>query len=126
MQGLFERFAGGVALALECVSVLLIAWGALRALLLVWKVRPDDVRDPQGTSSGRGVFLQLGRFLLLGLEFTLAADVVRTAIAPSWDDIGKLGAIALIRTFLNYFLERDIEHARAQVRESSPAAPPAE
>jgi uncharacterized membrane protein len=46
---------------------------------------------------------------LLGLEFELAADIVRTAIAPSWTEIGQLGAIAVIRTFLNYFLERDVE-----------------
>jgi uncharacterized membrane protein len=47
--------------------------------------------------------------LLLGLEFELAADIVRSAISPSWTEIGQLGAIALIRTFLNYFLERDVE-----------------
>ena len=43
--------------------------------------------------------------------YMLAADIVRTAIAPSWDDIGQLAAIAVIRTFLNYFLERDLEAA---------------
>ena len=46
----------------------------------------------------------------MGLEFELAADIIRTAITPSWTDIGQLGVIALIRTFLNYFLERDVEH----------------
>jgi uncharacterized membrane protein len=48
-------------------------------------------------------------WIVLALEFALAADIVRTAIAPTWDDIGRLGAIALIRTALNYFLERDME-----------------
>ena len=56
------------------------------------------------------VWLGFGVWLLLGLEFELAADIIRTAIAPSWADIGQLGAIAVIRTFLNYFLERDVEH----------------
>jgi uncharacterized membrane protein len=46
----------------------------------------------------------------LGLEFELAADIIRTAIAPTWTDIGQLAAIGLIRTFLNYFLEKDLEH----------------
>ena len=46
---------------------------------------------------------------MLALEFALAADIVRTAIAPTWDDIGHLGAIALIRTILNYFLEKDMQ-----------------
>jgi uncharacterized membrane protein len=48
-------------------------------------------------------------WLILGLEFELGADVVRTAISPSWSAIGQLGAIATIRTVLNYFLEKDIE-----------------
>ncbi len=47
--------------------------------------------------------------MLLGLEFELAADVVRSVISPSWTEIGQLGAIAVIRTFLNYFLEKDLE-----------------
>ena len=51
------------------------------------------------------------RWLILGLEFMLAADIVRTVIAPTWHDIGQLAAIAVIRTFLNYFLERDLEAA---------------
>lgn len=53
--------------------------------------------------------LQLGRWLAIALEFLLAADILLTAIAPTWEDIGKLGAIALIRTALNYFLEREID-----------------
>ena len=45
---------------------------------------------------------------LLALEFALAADLVRTAVAPTWDDISKLAVIATIRTMLNYFLAKDI------------------
>ena len=54
------------------------------------------------------VRLTLGRFLALGLEFQLASDVLRTAISPSFQEIGKLAAIAAIRTALNYFLAREI------------------
>jgi uncharacterized membrane protein len=114
MERWFGQLASGVALGLELLSILLIAWGALRALVAVAR-KGEHART-------QSVFLTLGRYVLLGLEFTLAADVVRTAIAPSWDDIGKLGAIALIRTFLNHFLERDIDHARA---EEAPATAPA-
>jgi uncharacterized membrane protein len=49
--------------------------------------------------------------LLLALEFMLAADIVRTAIAPTWQQIGQLAAIAAIRTFLSYFLEVDLERS---------------
>lgn len=116
MESLFDRFAKAVALALEGVSVLLIGFGALIAIILVVQMRKPDIQNPQNSTKGRSVFLTLGRFLLLGLEFTLAADVVRTAIAPSWNDIGKLASIAVIRTFLNYFLERDIERAGEPAR----------
>ena len=53
--------------------------------------------------------LTLARYLALALEFQLGADILSTAIAPSWDQIGKLGAIAVIRTGLNYFLMREMK-----------------
>jgi uncharacterized membrane protein len=61
------------------------------------------------------VRLDLGRFLTLGLEFQLASDVLRTAIAPTFKEIGELAAVAAIRTALNFFLEREIRAERAEV-----------
>ncbi|MET7389431.1 DUF1622 domain-containing protein [Streptomyces sp. NPDC005529] len=61
------------------------------------------------------VRLTLGRFLLLGLEFQLASDILRTAISPTFREIGQLAAIAAIRTALNYFLGREIKEERAQI-----------
>lgn len=55
--------------------------------------------------------LQLGRVLALGLEFSVASDILRTAVAPNRQDILNLGAIVLLRTLLNYFLEREIQQA---------------
>jgi hypothetical protein len=54
--------------------------------------------------------LEFGRAIGLALELMLAADVLATAVAPSWNDIGQLAAIATIRTVLNYFLEQDLEN----------------
>lgn len=61
------------------------------------------------------VRLGLGRFLALGLEFQLASDVLRTAIAPSFEEIGQLAAIAAIRTALNYFLAKELERESEEV-----------
>lgn len=61
------------------------------------------------------VRLGLGRYLALGLEFQLAGDVLRTAVAPSFREIGQLAAVAAIRTALNYFLAREINAERRQV-----------
>jgi uncharacterized membrane protein len=55
--------------------------------------------------------LQLGRSLGLGLEFLIAADILRTAVAPSWTIIGQLAAIIGLRTALEFFLKRDIEQS---------------
>jgi uncharacterized membrane protein len=53
---------------------------------------------------------------LLALEFALAADILRTAIAPGREEIGKPAAIAALRTVLNFFLQREIEHAARAAR----------
>ena len=63
------------------------------------------------------VRLTLGRFLALGLEFQLASDVLRTAVAPSFEELGQLAAVAAIRTALNYFLAKEIAEERRQVAE---------
>ncbi len=67
---------------------------------------------------------RLGRWLAVALEFTLAADVLRTAIAPSWEEIGKLAAIATLRTLLNYFLQREIEAAAQHEERAAQAGAP--
>jgi len=63
------------------------------------------------------VRLGLGRYLALGLEFQLAGDILRTAIAPTFAEIGQLAAVAAIRTALNYFLNREIREERAELAE---------
>lgn len=64
------------------------------------------------------VRLRLGRWLAVALEFLLAADVLRTAVAPTWNEIGKLAAIATLRTLLNYFLQKEIDRARRSAEAS--------
>ena len=64
--------------------------------------------------------LLLGRWLALSLELMLAADILRTLIAPTWDEIGRLGAIVVLRTTLNYFLEREIEQALVRKTDNVP------
>jgi uncharacterized membrane protein len=52
------------------------------------------------------------RWLVAGLTFQLAADIVSTTSAPTWQEIGRLAAIAGIRTFLSYFLDREVDSTR--------------
>jgi uncharacterized membrane protein len=78
-----------------------------------------------GSALGRGdsyeeIRLLLGRHLALGLEFQLGADILGTAVSPSFSEIGKLGAIATIRTLLNYFLQRELKGEAARVGAPAP------
>jgi uncharacterized membrane protein len=72
----------------------------------------------------RAVWLRYARWLVAGLTFQRAADILETAIAPSWEDIGRLGAIAVIRTFLNFFLERDLTEVLERRDERPKRRPP--
>lgn len=60
----------------------------------------------------RDVWLRYARWLVAGLTFQLAADIIETSIATGWEAVGRLAAIAVIRTFLNFFLERDLVEVR--------------
>ncbi len=105
VDGQFKQIAETVALIIQAGAVLVVTFGALQALGLVaaaiWQREADSPR-------GREIWLKFATWILLALEFALAADLVRTAVAPTWDDIGKLTVIATIRTMLNYFLAKDI------------------
>jgi uncharacterized membrane protein len=77
----------------------------------------------EGMAPFAPVRLDLGRFLALGLEFQLAADILRTAVAPSFNELAQLAAIAAIRTALNFFLGREIKEQRELVQADQAAAP---
>jgi uncharacterized membrane protein len=111
----FKEFAGYIALAVEVGAAIVIALGALEAFFLILR-RPFGGR--MGLGDKKEVWLHFAAWLVIGLEFELAADVLRTAISPTWDDIGQLASIAVIRTVLNYFLGKDIE----KFQERSPEA----
>lgn len=118
----FKRFAAIVALLVEAGTVLLVLVGAVEALVELFRSRIRGRRV--GPFHDRGVWQRFARWLILALEFALAADIVRTAISPTWNDIGQLGAIAAIRTGLNYFLERDVEHTADQPQTQLQGPPP--
>jgi uncharacterized membrane protein len=114
VEELFQRWAGHLALFVEAFSALLIAIGVIEG---VWML----VTSPR-EGRRKAVWRRFAVWLLLGLEFQLGADIVRTAISPTWTQIGQLGAIAVIRTFLNHFLEKDLEKYRSAGEGSLPPA----
>lgn len=96
------RFLG---IIVDAAAALIIAHAVVRAMVNYARIIVKHETDKLE------VRLDLGKSLALALEFLLAADILRTAVAPNWDDIGKLAAIAALRTLLNYFLERELKHA---------------
>jgi uncharacterized membrane protein len=94
-------------LGIETIGAILIAVGVIIAVVLLIRVLLR--RETSGFTATR---LVLARYLALALEFQLGADILSTAIAPTWDQIGKLGAIAVIRTALNYFLMLEMKEER--------------
>jgi uncharacterized membrane protein len=84
--------------------------GGRTGLGALWLFVP--LRQSNGESDAKEVVrLRFGRWLAVALELELGADILRTAVAPTWTEIGQLGAIAALRTALNYFLQIEIDKA---------------
>lgn len=96
-------------LGVELVGATIIFLGILTAGALLVKALLA-----RRTADFTAIRLTLARYLALALEFQLGADILSTAIAPSWEQIGKLGAIAVIRTALNFFLSKEMQEERRQ------------
>ena len=107
-----EEFSKAATLLLarwiEAGAATVIAIASLRALgnFLIAIITDRSLLVPK-----EEIRLSLGRSLALALELELGADILKTAVAPTWNDVGLLAAIAVLRTALNYFLERELRNA---------------
>ncbi|MEH2512432.1 putative membrane protein [Nitrobacteraceae bacterium AZCC 1564] len=115
------------ATVIDAIALLVVVVGTIEAAIGGFQLM---FSSPTGHEK-RAVWLRYARWLVAALTFQLAADIIETSIAPSWDDVGRLAVIAVIRTLLNYFLERDLDEVRDRQREkvaplgeeSRPASP---
>lgn len=122
MEEFAREFVDVLIPFVELIGAVVIGVGVLVAfaayVLSELRIRPRPYE---------AIRLLLGRFLALGLEFQLASDILGTAVSPTFEEIGKLGAIATIRTVLNYFLAQELERAQRIVEgERQQAAHPAD
>ncbi|MGA9140831.1 MAG: DUF1622 domain-containing protein [Methanocella sp.] len=110
IENYLVSFVDWIELGANSISVLLIGAGVVVATYMVLQtVRRPDL---QHYNKAR---LAFSRYLVLALEFQLAADIVRTAIKPSWTDLGILAVVATIRTFLNFSLQREMKEEEKEV-----------
>jgi len=113
MEEIARRFALSLSLIVELIAALVVA---IALIQFMYKYLPTIVSRNHHLSNTK-LRVQFGSSLTIALELMLAADILETAVAPTWDDIGKLAAIATIRTLLNFFLEREL--AEMEKRELS-------
>jgi uncharacterized membrane protein len=96
-----------ITFAIEVMAILVVAFASVEAFIRV-------LRIAFGSATQRDrheMYVTYLRWLVGGLTFQLAADIVHTSIAPTWEELGKVGAIAVIRTFLSFFVARDVREA---------------
>lgn len=109
MELVLHDIAHYIALAIESIAIIIITWGAIEAVIGVARVQTGLHTT---NHERREVFLAFARWLVAGLTFQLAADVINTSFAPTWDELGRLAVIAIIRTFLSFFLDREVQTTR--------------
>ena len=118
VEALLQEFALFLKIVLEFIAISIIATSLIIAMQQLWqKARRKRLQDAQ-----QAIRLELGLSLALALEFLLAADIAATAVSPSWDAIARLAAITGIRTFLNFFLQKEVRELEAmnqQIRENA-------
>ncbi len=96
-------------LVIDAMALVMIAIGTVEAFFHGLRI----MLRPAATNRQRQVvWMRFARWLIAALTFQLAADVMETTVTPTWEAIGRLAAIAAIRTFLNFFVERDLWEMR--------------
>ena len=101
---------------IEVIGAAVVFYGAIAAIVQ-YVASALGIRH----ASYEQIRLTLGRHLALGLEFQLGSDILGTAVSPTFAEIGKLGAIAAIRTVLNYFLQQELREEGQRVQEQQAA-----
>jgi uncharacterized membrane protein len=129
IEPIFKELTFYLAYGVEAAAALVIAIAAARAFvralrLFVGREPPATATAAQEHGGPEPVRLELGRWLGLALEFEIAADILRTAVAPTWNEIGQLAAIILLRTALNFFLQKEVERASALASSRARDRPP--
>ncbi|WP_120716301.1 DUF1622 domain-containing protein [Tsuneonella amylolytica] len=127
LEDWIREVATTTSLVVEGVSAVIVAYAVAEAvvrLLGTFRLHSGTDKAQVAHDTKEDIRLRLGRWLALALELLLGADILRTAVAPSWSEIGQLAAIATIRTALNFFLQREIDAAQSRKCASSLRDPP--
>lgn len=108
MENFVQGIIKWVVYICQILAIIVISTGIVRSMIIYVK---DALFGLEASEAIKYSRMELGHSFSLGLGFLIGASILHTAIAPNWDDIGKLAAIIAIRTILNYFLLLDIGKA---------------
>ncbi len=108
MREFLIQFTEYATIAIDILALVLVIIGTIEAFIGALRL---VISGPAGPER-REIWLRYARWLVAALTFQLAADIVETSTTADWDTVGRLAAIAVVRTFLNYFLERDLADVR--------------
>jgi uncharacterized membrane protein len=107
VEELLHQISHFVALGIEAIAIAVIAAGSIEATVNIIRLA---VRSGVTNQDRRAIWLMYAHWLVAGLTFQLAADIVNTSLAPTWNELGRLASIAAIRTFLSFFLDRELDN----------------
>lgn len=114
MQDWLAFIALQVIMIINAMALLTIAFGTAQAFV---RIVTASSGMPPGGRNFNAIYVRYAHWLVGGLTFQLAADIIATAFSPSWEEIGRLAAISVIRTFVNFFLERDLAEQEKRAAE---------
>lgn len=103
----FHSVINATSFSLNVIGALITIWGIILALYEFLK--KELLHKEDCLKCNEIIRLKLGSYLVLALEFFIAGDIVKTIITPTWESLGILGAIVVIRTILSYFLTKDLK-----------------
>jgi uncharacterized membrane protein len=103
----FHLIIETVCFTLNVIGALITIWGTMIALFAF--LRKELLKRAEAVRLNDSIRIKLGSYLVLALEFFISADIVRTIITPTWESVGILGVIVVIRTILSYFLTKDLK-----------------
>ncbi len=101
---------GHISWTVKLFGVAVICWGVLLIFLRLIRLELGRLRGRRPARQREAAPHQLGCYLLLGLEFLIAADVIDTVTHPTLQEVALLGGIVTIRTVISYFLDRELAH----------------
>ena len=107
MLDILHNALNSLSLLLNIIGALVIVWGVV--ISVAQFLKKEIVDRNKVMQLNEVIRICLGSYLVLGLEFFIAGDIVKTVITPTWDSLGILGAIVVIRTILSYFLTKDLK-----------------